>query len=121
MATASYRLLPVVTLKGEVEDEEAEELVAKCPLNVFDIEDMPDGYKSAKVKSVGAFCGTNREFSFCALKGGGFLSFGLPSRAAIVATSAIFIVIAYIQLSWNSTRYLHTDFNTKVYIIRVKL
>lgn len=50
VATASYRLLPVVTLKEEVEDEEAEELVAKCPLNVFDIEDIADGYKRAKVK-----------------------------------------------------------------------
>lgn len=49
VATASYRLLPVVTLKQEVEDEEAEELVAKCPLDVFDIEDLGGGGKRAKV------------------------------------------------------------------------
>lgn len=52
VATASYRLLPVVTLKQEVEGEEAEELVAKCPLDVFDIEDLGGGSKRAKV---GAF------------------------------------------------------------------
>lgn len=66
-----------MTLKGEVEDEEAEELVAKCPLNVFDIEDMADGYKRAKVtqesKSVGPLCGEIRGVSFRArgVNGGG--------------------------------------------------
>ncbi|CAM9658549.1 unnamed protein product [Ectocarpus sp. 6 AP-2014] len=49
VATASYRLLPVVTLKEEVEGQEAEELVAKCPLNVFDIEDLGGAGKRAKV------------------------------------------------------------------------
>lgn len=49
VATASYRLLPVVSLKEEIVGEEAEELVVKCPLNVFDIEDLGDGDKRAKV------------------------------------------------------------------------
>lgn len=52
VATASYRLLPVVTLKEEVEGQEAEELVAKCPLNVFDIEDLGGAGKRAKVRKV---------------------------------------------------------------------
>lgn len=50
VATASYRLLPVITLKGEIKGQDAEELVAKCPLNVFDIEDLGDGSKRAKVR-----------------------------------------------------------------------
>lgn len=39
VATASYRMLPEVTLKEEVDGERAHELVEKCPMNVFDIED----------------------------------------------------------------------------------
>ena len=49
VATASYRLLPVITLKEEIEGQDAEELVAKCPLDVFDIEDLGGGSKRAKV------------------------------------------------------------------------
>lgn len=49
VATASYRLLPVVSLKEEIVGDEAEELVAKCPLEVFDIEDLGVGQKRAKV------------------------------------------------------------------------
>lgn len=52
VATASYRLLPVITLKEEIKGEEADELVAKCPLGVFDIEDLGDlggGSRRAKV------------------------------------------------------------------------
>lgn len=52
VATASYRLLPVVSLKEEVTGEEADELVGKCPLNVFDIEDLGGGESRAKVGSV---------------------------------------------------------------------
>lgn len=52
VATASYRLLPAVSLKGEVTGEEADELVGKCPLNVFDIEDLGGGESRAKVGSV---------------------------------------------------------------------
>lgn len=49
VATASYRLLPVVSLKEEIVDEEAEELESLCPVNVFDVEDLPGGQKGAKV------------------------------------------------------------------------
>lgn len=67
VATASYRLLPVVSLKQEIVGQEAEELVAKCPLNVFDIEDLEGGDTRAKVTTVGRFgcltkvgyCGNN--------------------------------------------------------------
>lgn len=58
VATASYRLLPVISLKEDVEGHDAEELVAKCPLNVFDIEDLGDGSKRAKVSTaMGAWFG----------------------------------------------------------------
>lgn len=50
VATASYRLLPVITLKEEIVGQDAEELVAKCPLDVFDIEDLGGGSKWAKVR-----------------------------------------------------------------------
>ena len=43
VATASYRLLPVIDLLKPVTGAEAEELVAMCPLKVFDIEDMGAG------------------------------------------------------------------------------
>ena len=42
-------MLPVITLKEEIEGQDAEELVAKCPLDVFDIEDLGGGSKRAKV------------------------------------------------------------------------
>ncbi len=47
VCTASYRLLPQVTLKEKVTGELAEELREMCPLNVFDIEDI-GGEKVAK-------------------------------------------------------------------------
>lgn len=40
VATAWYRMLPEVVLLEEIEDEVAEELKAKCPVKVFDIEDI---------------------------------------------------------------------------------
>ncbi|CAA0815398.1 RNA polymerase I subunit 43 [Striga hermonthica] len=40
VATAWYRMLPEVVLLQEIEDEMAEELVRKCPIGVFDIEDV---------------------------------------------------------------------------------
>lgn len=49
VATASYRLLPVVSLKEEIVGEEAVELESLCPVNVFDVEDLPGGQKGAKV------------------------------------------------------------------------
>jgi len=39
VATATYRLLPVIKLKNTT-GEKAEQLVKKCPMNVFDIEDF---------------------------------------------------------------------------------
>ena len=39
VATAFYRLLAIVTQVGIVSEEAAQEIVQKCPLNVFDIED----------------------------------------------------------------------------------
>jgi DNA-directed RNA polymerase alpha subunit len=40
VATASYRLLPKLTLRKPVTGKLAEELVRKCPMKVFDIEDL---------------------------------------------------------------------------------
>lgn len=39
VATAYYRLLPDISLNEEITGEDAKELKAKCPMNVFDIED----------------------------------------------------------------------------------
>ncbi|KAL5735619.1 hypothetical protein ACOSP7_030080 [Xanthoceras sorbifolium] len=49
VATAWYRLLPEVVLLDEIKDEDAEKLVKTCPVNVFDIEDIGNGKKKAKV------------------------------------------------------------------------
>ncbi|KAF3453289.1 hypothetical protein FNV43_RR03729 [Rhamnella rubrinervis] len=49
VATAWYRMLPEVVLLEEVEDKVAEQLKAKCPVNVFDIEDIGNGKKRATV------------------------------------------------------------------------
>ncbi|KAJ4980430.1 hypothetical protein NE237_031267 [Protea cynaroides] len=49
VSTAWYRMLPEVVLLEEVENEKAEELVKKCPVNVFDIEDVAKGKKRATV------------------------------------------------------------------------
>ncbi|KAL6529403.1 hypothetical protein OROGR_015026 [Orobanche gracilis] len=49
VATAWYRMLPEVVLLQEIEDEQAEELVKKCPVGVFDIEDIGNGRKRATV------------------------------------------------------------------------
>ena len=40
VATASYRLMPEVKIVAEVKGEKARELVKKCPMKVFDIEEM---------------------------------------------------------------------------------
>ena len=47
VSTASYRLLPEITFPEDVRDERAAELVALCPMNVFDIEDMGHGHTRA--------------------------------------------------------------------------
>ncbi|OMO83774.1 DNA-directed RNA polymerase, RBP11-like protein [Corchorus capsularis] len=49
VATAWYRMFPEVVLMEEVEDDLAEELKSKCPVNVFDIEDLGKGKKRATV------------------------------------------------------------------------
>ncbi|XP_021689849.2 uncharacterized protein LOC110671641 isoform X2 [Hevea brasiliensis] len=49
VATAWYRMLPEVVLLEDVQDETAEELKKKCPVNVFDIEDIGNGKKRATV------------------------------------------------------------------------
>ncbi|OMP06988.1 DNA-directed RNA polymerase, RBP11-like protein [Corchorus olitorius] len=43
VATAWYRMFPEVVLLEEVEDDLAEELKSKCPVDVFDIEDLGKG------------------------------------------------------------------------------
>nr|GMC47386.1 DNA-directed RNA polymerases I and III subunit rpac1 isoform X1 [Ipomoea batatas] len=49
VATAWYRMLPEVVLLREIEGDEAEQLVEKCPVKVFDIEDIGKGKKRATV------------------------------------------------------------------------
>ncbi|WJX31449.1 hypothetical protein P8452_19874 [Trifolium repens] len=49
VATAWYRMLPEVVLMEDVMDEKAEELVNKCPAKVFDIEDIGEGRRRARV------------------------------------------------------------------------
>lgn len=40
VSTATYRLMPEVKIEGDVVGEMAETLVQRCPMNVFDIEDL---------------------------------------------------------------------------------
>lgn len=42
VSTATYRLLPEITFLQPVKGEEAKQLKKKCPMNVFDIEDVAD-------------------------------------------------------------------------------
>ncbi|KAJ8748240.1 hypothetical protein K2173_000648 [Erythroxylum novogranatense] len=49
VATAWYRMFPEVVLLEDIEDEMAEELKAKCPVGVFDIEDVGKDKRRAKV------------------------------------------------------------------------
>ncbi|KAJ3693261.1 hypothetical protein LUZ60_008741 [Juncus effusus] len=49
VATAWYRMLPEVIFRKEIKGEEAVELVKKCPVKVFDIEDLANGEKKAVV------------------------------------------------------------------------
>jgi len=43
VATASYRLLPEIQFTEPIVGDDADELVKKCPMNVFDIEDLGSG------------------------------------------------------------------------------
>ncbi|TVU11115.1 hypothetical protein EJB05_44680 [Eragrostis curvula] len=47
VATAWYRMLPEVVFLKDVEDDDADELKKKCPVNVFDIEELGNGVKRA--------------------------------------------------------------------------
>uniref|UniRef100_A0A0E0K4N1 DNA-directed RNA polymerase RpoA/D/Rpb3-type domain-containing protein n=1 Tax=Oryza punctata TaxID=4537 RepID=A0A0E0K4N1_ORYPU len=49
VATAWYRMLPEVVFRKEIKGDNAEKLVKKCPVNVFDIEDLGNGEKRAVV------------------------------------------------------------------------
>jgi DNA-directed RNA polymerase I and III subunit RPAC1 len=49
VATATYRLLPQISFKQDVEGELATKLVELCPMNVFDIEDLGGGKTKAVV------------------------------------------------------------------------
>lgn len=40
VATASYRLMPEIVIHEAIMNEDADTLVRKCPMNVFDIEDV---------------------------------------------------------------------------------
>ena len=51
VATASYRLLPEITIVEPFLNQEADQLVAKCPMKVFDIEDLGSKGRKAYVKS----------------------------------------------------------------------
>ena len=46
VCTASYRLMPAITIVTPINEKSAKDLVAICPKNVFDIED--DGFASVK-------------------------------------------------------------------------
>lgn len=50
VATAAYRLLPLVTLDARAPfmDAEADALVAACPMGVFDIEDAPGASRASE-------------------------------------------------------------------------
>jgi len=60
VCTAFYRLHPEIRLTKEIAGEDAVDLVACCPVNVFDIEDVPDVGQRAVVKNARA-CTTCRE------------------------------------------------------------
>jgi len=60
VATASYRLLPEVLFAAPVVDELADELKVKCPMNVFDIEDIAGPAASAAAAAAGAPAGAKR-------------------------------------------------------------
>ena len=50
VATAYYRLMPDITFNEEIVGEEAVKIKERCPMGVFDIEDI-GGTKKLKVKN----------------------------------------------------------------------
>lgn len=51
-ATASYRLLPEIRFQQPITGELAKELVSKCPMRVFDIEDIGKGKQAVSTATV---------------------------------------------------------------------
>jgi DNA-directed RNA polymerase I and III subunit RPAC1 len=49
VATASYRLRPDIQIVDPFLNDDAERLVGKCPMKVFDIEDLGKGQRRARV------------------------------------------------------------------------
>lgn len=49
VAPASYRLLPEISFTEDIKGADAETIVKKCPMKVFDIEDLGGGKKKAVV------------------------------------------------------------------------
>jgi len=49
VSTASYRLMPEISFKQPVLDEQADALVQVCPMGVFDIEELASGGRKATV------------------------------------------------------------------------
>jgi DNA-directed RNA polymerase I and III subunit RPAC1 len=49
VCTAFYRLMPDIKLTAPIENDDARELKALCPMGVFDIEDLGKGKSRAKV------------------------------------------------------------------------
>ncbi|KAJ1444899.1 DNA-directed RNA polymerase [Pelagophyceae sp. CCMP2097] len=47
VATAAYRMMPKIDLSDDVVDARADALVKRCPMKVFDIEDVPGGCRRA--------------------------------------------------------------------------
>lgn len=50
VSTASYRLMPKIQVDESVVDQVAEELKAKCPMNVFDIEELGNVKRAVAVR-----------------------------------------------------------------------
>jgi DNA-directed RNA polymerase I and III subunit RPAC1 len=78
VATASYRLLPEIVFTEPIVGEDAFELVKKCPMNVFDIEDLgadasssrnwegqKDRLSKIKPKNARAYVARPRDCSMC--------------------------------------------------------
>lgn len=40
VSTSTYRLMPEIKIEGDMDEEMSKQLVNKCPMNVFDIEDL---------------------------------------------------------------------------------
>ncbi len=65
VGTAWYRLLPHITLKEEIYDEEAERLKSCCPKDVFDIEDLSSQMKASTGRSKRAVVKNPRDCTTC--------------------------------------------------------